>query len=336
MAHEITSSDNVIMHRIGGWHGMGIVVADAPTPVEALQRIEGDWTVQRQPLYRRVKSNTMIGFTEYVEIPSHFMNVRSDNGEELGIVGKDWQAWQNLEVAEFAERLAKEGDIVKIETAGTIRGGRKIWFLLKGECFSVRRAKDVVHPYICVSNGHDGVTGLRCDNTTVRVVCSNTLHMVIPDGRSGFKTAGYSCSHRGDLAAKVEEAREALRLYEHAVKQNVTMYDALAGRQVGQADVDRFLTEVYARAVENFPLNPTTEAGEKKREKALNFIARCVANFEANSVEYGANAWILLNSFTETSQARRKSAETKASAKLFGVDAARGMKALEMAMNMAV
>jgi hypothetical protein len=168
-------------------------------------------------------------------------------------------------------------------------------------------------------------------------VCSNTLHLIIPDGKGGnhTKASGYSCSHRGDLKAKVEEARAALHLYEYAVQQNMTMYDALAGRHVGQVEVDRFLTEVYVKAVENFPLSPTTDEQAKKRDKALGFISQCVVNFEAGAARFGANAWILLNAFTETSQARRKSAESQASSKLFGIDAARGTKALELALSLA-
>lgn len=36
MSHEITSTDNVVLHRTSAWHGLGTVVADAPTPREAL------------------------------------------------------------------------------------------------------------------------------------------------------------------------------------------------------------------------------------------------------------------------------------------------------------
>ena len=50
MAHEITQHDNVVLHRTPAWHGLGIVVKDAPTPIEALKIAGLDWNVEQWPL----------------------------------------------------------------------------------------------------------------------------------------------------------------------------------------------------------------------------------------------------------------------------------------------
>ena len=47
MAHEITSTDGLVLHKEEAWHGLGTIVEDAPTPQEALQIAGLDWTVKQ-------------------------------------------------------------------------------------------------------------------------------------------------------------------------------------------------------------------------------------------------------------------------------------------------
>ena len=35
--HRITETDHLVLHKTPGWHGLGKVVQDAPSPKEALQ-----------------------------------------------------------------------------------------------------------------------------------------------------------------------------------------------------------------------------------------------------------------------------------------------------------
>jgi phage/plasmid-like protein (TIGR03299 family) len=330
MAHELTSSDGLVLVEKRAWHNLGVVVQDAPSPTESIRIIKADWLVKQRPVFALMPGGS------YREIDSHVMNYRDDTWEELGLVGTDWQAWQNHEVAEFAEQLAKNGNTVKIETAGTIRGGKKIWFLLRGQSFSVRNSEDEVIPYILVSNGHDGKTGLRCDNTTIRVVCANTLHMVIPDGRTGRVTeSGFSCSHVGDLKSKIEEARKALRLYEFALDKQITLYNELANRGVTSDLVKQFFLQVYSQGVHPIKAEPKTAEEQHQYERAVAFVAKCNQKFEESQPRFGANIWTMVNAFTETSQHARVSQSARESALLFGVDTKRGLRAVQVALALA-
>jgi phage/plasmid-like protein (TIGR03299 family) len=269
-------------------------------------------------------------------VDSHVLNVRQDTDEAFGLVGKDWTVYQNIEVARFAESLVEQGDKVYIETAGTIRNGRKIWFLLRGESFSVRSKEDRIIPYILAANGHDGKTGLHAKNTSIRVVCKNTLAMVIPGldglGRSHLIESGFACTHVGDIHSKVEQAREALALYEHARGHQISMLNELALRGVNSEQVKEFFLKAYLNAVGDFKLNPTTEEQQVKKDRAMKFIGKCLHNFEQESSAFGANAWTMLNAFTTTSQSAKRSKSSRESALLFGVDVVRGTKALRLAL----
>ena len=329
--HEITESDNAIYYQKPGWHGLGVTVQDEIGPVAAAEKMGAIWTCRHDDIYRQRPDGSL------VKIESHVMNVRVDNDFELGLVGRDWNIWQPLEFAQFCESLAKEGDVVTIETAGTIRGGKKIWMLMRGKSFSVRREEDVVVPYILAATGFDGFTGLMATPTTLRVECSNMLHSVIPDGRmSGrYKACAFHASHTGDLAAKVEDARQALRLYEYARKTQISIYSELASKGIDSDHLKEFFLRAYIKGVEAFPLAPENDEQRKKYEKAQNFIGRCLSLFDEDSARLGANYWIALNSFTETSQRARKSQSARESALLFGVDAQRGLKALQTALALA-
>src|SRR4029077_4527988 len=105
--------------------------------------------------------------------------------------------------------------------------------------------KDEVSPYILVSNGHDGKTALRCTPTTVRVVCSNTLHAVLPQYDAGGRmkkavTCSFVANHLGDVKGKVEDAKAALELYGKALDSTRLMIDQAAAKELNREDVQRF------------------------------------------------------------------------------------------------
>lgn len=339
MAHEIHSHDHVVLHRQRAWHGLGTIVQDAPTPAQSLALAKLDWDVEQWPLYATNGESR-------IAIQTHQLNVRSDTKTVLGIVGKQYQPVQNLALAQFCEALAEQGDVVKVETAGSIRNGQKVWFLLKGESFSVR-AEDEVTPYILVSNGHDGGTALRCTPTTIRVVCSNTLHMVIPrfdqeGGKVRCEQAAYVAHHLGDVKAKVEAAKQALQLYGRALDTNRECIAQLAARDVNSEAVKMFFLECYARDFGIVPANPKDSREARQREKALQSLNSYLYRFYREEKLAGATAWNCLNAYTGFLQhdraIRRKDAaakeETRLSAKLFGVDADRATSAYALALSM--
>jgi phage/plasmid-like protein (TIGR03299 family) len=340
MAHEITSTDQVVLHREKAWHGLGIVVQDAPTPTEALHIAHLDWTVEQWPLVAVNEGGARMA------VPSHFLNVRSDTQSHLGVVGKGYRPVQNIELAEFAEALAKQGDVVRCESAGSIRGGQKVWFLLKGQSFSVRHKDDEVIPYICISNGHDGTAAVRATPTTVRVVCSNTLHMVIPqDDRRTVRTSGgaFVIQHSGDIKAKVAEAQEALRIYEHAAKNTEALIGTLAHKNVTAEQVQAFWLDVYQRQFGAVSATPATDKQTKHREAALEAIGTMGNNFDRDRKLTGATAWGALNAYTHWVQHDRQirgkdedaREERRVHENLFGANAERSGIAFQAALEMA-
>ncbi len=334
MAHEIGEHDKVVLHKEKAWHGLGIVVENAPTPTEALRITEMDWEVEQWQLLARKNLTTTTC--------KLVANVRTDTKEVLGVVSPGYELIQNKALAEFCESLAEQNDTVKVESAGSIRNGAKVWFLLKGECFTVRDT-DMVTPYILVSNGHDGMTALRCTPTMIRVVCSNTLHMVIPE-REGRKLVvdGYTARHIGDIKSKVNEAKAALKLYGRSLDTNRAMIDSLAAKDVSREAIQKFFLESYTHDFGAIAETPTTTVEKNARNRALDSFSKFATRFDKERDIAGASAWNALNSYTgwlqhdKTVSLKDPTAanERKMGSVLFGVNAERGVHAMQLALSM--
>ena len=329
MGHEITETDGLVLTRQQAWHGLGLIVPDAPTATEALKLGGFDWTVDQWILSA---TNGEGGIR--LAIDDHLANVRTDTNTLLGIVGKGFVNFQNRDTAEFIESLVEGDDKIKVESAGTIRGGKKVWFLLQSESFSVHQ-DDEVKPYILISNGFDGNTGFRCTPTTVRVVCSNTLHMVIPGNernRFSVKDQSYCVKHTRNLKDRVEEAKAALGLYRSSTQKHRELIDTLAAKDVNDEKVKQFWLECYVRHFGAFEMNPKTDAELKAKDKAMDAMSDCRRRFEIESSKFGSNAWIMMNAYTGWVQNDRNS-RVRAQSNLLGVNADRTNEAFSFALS---
>jgi len=338
MAHEIEVTDSVGFAGQGAWHGLGQVWPDAPTPREALERLGLDWEVEQWWLSaHRDEHEDPLG----QRVPDVVANVRADISEVLGIVSKGYHVIQNAELAEFCELLAEQNDTVHIESAGSIRSGKKVWFLIQGRSFSVRTAKseDGICPYILVSNGHDGGTAIRCTPTTIRVVCSNTMHAVIPDrehetGRLKRLTPqAFVACHVGDVRKRVADAKAALGLYGRAIDETRSLMNCLASTSVDTAAVELFFLSAYSKMRGPVPSGGKTEEDNAKRERAAKFIGKCLSNMEIESSLFGGSAWTMLNAFTETVQNQARTSEAKAARCLLGSYDLHCRNAFELALQ---
>lgn len=335
MAHEIGLQDGLVLHARKAWHGLGTVVDDAPTPRDALGLAGLDWMVEQWPLSAETDDTRLM-------IDSHVVNVRSDTLAQLGIVGKDYRPIQNHDMAEFCEALTDAGT-VRVETAGSIRNGAKVWFLLKGEAFNVANG-DEVFPYVLVSNGHDGGTALRVTPTTIRVVCSNTLHMVIPrtEGRGIQRQSScFIAFHNGDIRRKVDQAREALVMYGTALENTQRLADRMARTPATEESIEYFFTQCYSW---DFGSLGTAPSDRRRRERAVAAFNVVMARFEQDRDTAGASVWNIYNAYTGWLQNdtfariknRRMAAERRAHSNLFGLNAQRTAAAFDLAYGLCV
>ena len=181
MAHNITNSDRVLSVRQPMWHNLGTVLDDYPTLEEA-RVIAHNWEPVTEPLFRRVLNPDM---TEYYELVEEAQGVvRSDNNDHLGVVSNGWAPVLNKTMYDIAEALQDVGDDLKIETAGSLKGGRKVWLLIRlNEPLTVKGDPNgEVIPYFALQNAHDGSGAFRGQATMTRIVCHEKGTPMLHDG----------------------------------------------------------------------------------------------------------------------------------------------------------
>lgn len=217
MAHEITinqttgKAEAYYGSAAPAWHGLGTVVPGTVTSREAMELAGLGWEVEQQDMTRTNNDGSR------TLIETHVCNVRSDNGEQLGVVGRDYRPVQNREAFTFFDDLV--GDrLAMYESAGSLKGGKRVWILAKIPKTYYVSAEDKWEPYVLMANGHDGTMGFRIMPTAVRVVCWNTLSIAL--SRAAASKVGVMFRHTKGITERVKEAREALGLM-------VTQFDAM-------------------------------------------------------------------------------------------------------------
>lgn len=299
MSHQIQETDNVLLRKQSAWHGLGQIVEDDLTAVEACEKSGIDWEVQGMPTYWK---NPVTG--EFHEINSHRANVRTIETPEgnvhkfLGMVGSGYEICQNRELAEFCDALSQTGEVVT-ETCGTLRDGKNVWFLCKADSYDF--GGDVSHSYLLASNSHDGTRSIQLVPTDIRVVCANTLQAVIGDFESNnVKRAAISIRHIGDVSEKLVEARNALREYNEIKERNREWYYKMSQTKFDEDRAEDFFIAQYATSFQAYHKEAATEKVQERRFQRQMIACQKFKerlNREANQFG-GISAWLALNAWT--------------------------------------
>lgn len=343
MAHEIQTHDNVVLHSKPAWHGLGVLVDEAPTPRDALTIAGIDWGVVQRDVYDFDENG------DKVIVPGYKTNRRADvPGKDgfLGLVSANYVPIQNYEVADFCEALLGADADTKVlcETAGSIRNGKRIWFLLKGAPFEVAKG-DQMFPYILVSNGHDGRTTFRVTPTTIRVVCSNTLHATIPDYDTGaLGDSAITIRHTVNVMERIEEARRALRQYGAALEEEKKLIDFMSKKEVSSEDLKRFFLACYTEHFGEVPTNPTSKVQQNQFDKMQSAFGSFSRRFDDEKGIAGTSWWGAFNAYSGLVQHDQKARgkgdtdrfEKKVESNLFGLAQTRTQRAMQLAFKAAV
>lgn len=294
MAHELKHNDGLVLARTAAWHGLGTVVESAPNPFAALRLARLEWTVE--------ESASLTGIfnpgeqAEYrVSTDSAKVLVRSDDHTVLGVVGPDYTPVQNQTLAElaFALRDASSEQGVRIESAGSIRGGKRVWFLIQAPSIEVGAKGDVTNPYLMLTNGHDGGESLKAFGTNVRVVCANTYRAAMGQARDVI-----SFRHTSGINERVDSLKSTINTWFASIAKGREFASALAARPMTRTQVQDLWVEVIQRLDGEIPTKPKNGWEERSREQAIAGLAHMAQVFDRESQQFGATAWVAANAAT--------------------------------------
>ncbi len=198
MAHEITVLNGVAGFAYVGcpaWHGLGQQVEKGASVDTILGAAGLSFTVKDAPVRFEVSPG------EWRTDEGSRVLYRDDTGAALGVVGSQYTPHQPGEIiAPIMEALSGAGWY--IETAGSLNGGARVFFVCKNdEGASVPGLPgDWVDNRLFVSTSFNGTSPTRGLQTSVRVVCANTWREATLENAKGGKRRAAQ-SHRGAFNA---------------------------------------------------------------------------------------------------------------------------------------
>ncbi len=317
MAHLVESMAFV---RETPWHGLGNRLPDKQPLDVWLQAAGMDWTIENtEALY-----STGSGSDRRIQVnPDARVLYRSDTGSALSVVSNRYQVVQPREILEFYRELVEVGGFA-LETAGVLKGGKKLWALARtGEEFLLRGA-DRVKGYLLLATSCDGTLATTAQFTSVRVVCNNTLQLATGKENDGAIKVPHSTTFDPDAV------KAALGVGAAAWNRFAETAQVLAERKVNRLDVTKFVISVLGDR--NAPLT------DQPNEKALKGVIELFAGQGKGSQLASANgtAWGLVNAVTEyvDHHRRAKSQDTRLDSAWFGQGASIKSKAWTEALKL--
>jgi phage/plasmid-like protein (TIGR03299 family) len=244
MAHGITirETGKVEMAFSGDtpWHGLGQKVTQGAS-IGVWKKESGlDWSASESGVQFLAPLG---GKDRLLDVPESKVLYRSDTQAPLSIVGSEYNVVQPGEVLEFFRDMT-EHEGWHIHTAGSLKGGRKIWALAtNGDAASVGRG-DVVCRNLLLATSLDGSMKTWVGETSVRVVCANTLAYALDAG----STNSVQVSHRSvfDEAA----VKQQLKLSPASFKAFIAQAREMAETPINLKDAQAALLRIFSLELE--------------------------------------------------------------------------------------
>jgi len=314
MAHEISS-----MAYVGStpWHGLGHQLTKQQPIHVWLKEAGMDWTIEQSDVLFNADSASL-NIRPYADSKVLF---RSDSLEPLSVVSNRYKVVQPHEVLNFYKDLVSVGGF-ELETAGVLKGGRKLWALAKTGQESLIKGNDRIKAYLLLATSCDGSLCTTAQFTSVRVVCNNTLQMATRDSSGAVKVPHSTIFD----PMQVKEALGISFSQWNSFMQNLNQ---LSQRTVSAIEADQYLRSV---------LNKPEYRGDVADSKVFQKVSSL---YQGNGMgaDYSAargTAWGLLNAVTEYVDHHRqaRNQDNRLNSAWFGHGAQLKQKALEQALTL--
>ena len=228
-----------------------------------------DWEVEKkQLLFLNHKG-------EVTPCANKFALTRSDTEAVLGVVGENYEVFQNSSVFEYVAPLVEEG-LLTFANQGYLGGGKKVFVQLEvAEEFEVVGEK--TKGLLTLLTSHDGTGAVALGSTFVRVVCQNSFTTCYKQLREKF-------SHREGVTEQVLASRVAVDF----VNANLAAYskhcETLASAKCSVGQFHTAVGEVFGK--------PTTELRDS-------FVSQLETLFRSGKGNSGKTMYDAFNAVTE-------------------------------------
>ncbi len=321
MAHEVQTMAYVESNGVP-WHGLGAALPKNQ-PIEVWQKKAGmDFEIRQTD----VLFNAASGDGNLLNLrsnPDSTVLYRSDTFAPLSVVSSRYKVVQPKDVLGFYRDLVSAGGF-ELETAGVLKGGKKLWALAKTGQEATLVDGDKVKAYLLLATSCDGSLATTAQFTSIRVVCNNTLQMAVGDSKGAIRVPH---STTFDPTAVKQELGLGMTTWD----QFMTSIKAMSNRPANKFEAMSFLVNVLG--------DPALPLNEQPNQTAIQTVYGLYSGSGKGSQLQSANgtAWGLINSITEYVDVHRRarSVDNRMDSAWFGTGAAIKQKALEQAIALA-
>lgn len=302
------------------WHGLGNRL-NTDQPIEVWAKQAGmDWQIRETPVRFMMEGSD--GFVTVGSFPENKVLFRSDTNAPLSVVGHRFKVVQPSEILEFYRDLTEVSGF-ELETAGVLKGGRKMWALARTGQSSTLKGNDVTNAYVLLATACDGTLATTAQFTSIRVVCNNTLAVAL-----GSSTGAVKVPHNTSFDP-------------HTVKRqlgiSVSTWDSFIYKMKGLGEC-RVLEHEAANYLRRVFAPQESSASGRINERAM---AKTLSLYQghgkgAELASAKGTAFGLLNAVTEFVDHERRaySPDHRLDSAWFGQGAALKKHALDQALNM--
>jgi phage/plasmid-like protein (TIGR03299 family) len=317
MAHLL---ENMAYVGDAPWHGLGNQLG-AGQPIEVWAQQAGmDWNIRESPVSFMTDDSGSL--SSIVSFPENKVLFRSDTKAPLSVVSQRFQVVQPSEILEFYRDLTEVSGF-ELETAGVLKGGRKIWALARTGQSSTLKGNDVSNAYVLLATACDGTLATTAQFTSIRVVCNNTLAVALGASNGAVKV-------RHSTSFDAQAVKRQLGISVSTWNSFMYQMKGLSERKVKTHEVTNYLLRVFSNE-RKFDSGNASERTMAKVMTLFNGHGRGAELSSAKGTVFG-----LLNSVTEfvDHDRRARSADHRLESAWFGQGAALKEKALEQALVM--
>lgn len=238
-----------------------------------------DWTVSKRPLYTCEDATGL-----YRPMISHVSIHRDDLDRSIGCVGNGYSTIQNETIYNGFRDAVRELP-VQIIGSGYTNGGARVFIQADfgGDSSSFRINGDEFKNYVTLYSSHDGSSAFELFDSSIRIVCRNTIQVARTRGGQLFKLR---VRHTVNSALQFTNVMQAFEQMIDARKGVVRNLERVADVAMTRTEMERFATGFFI-------------VGDELTTRTSNRTAEIVDKAFFGMGNRGQTAYDLLNGITE-------------------------------------
>ena len=271
----MTTRDRIFVDRTTTWSAIGKSVQECTNMEQVLKASGLDYTVDKQPVYN-------FDGVDYKAIPNRFVTTRVNDGHTYDVVSDKFEIIQNREAFDFVNYM---GDELSFEKAGETAGGM---VYIIGKLPEVNILGDTFTPHVIFRNGFNGKTKITAAICPLRLVCQNQFNFAFKNTANAI-----TIRHVRNAEAKLEEARETLRMTADYMNQLTIMAEHFATMKISASRMEKVVNIL-------FPIPDDTRINPFKRRTLEDArSAFLTAHEQEDNRNFRGTAWGLINAYTD-------------------------------------